>query len=155
MIKAKIIKLPPNLDTDQIIASKYLNTIEPEVLRLHCLEGVRDGFYKEAKGAVIVAGQNFGCGSSREHAALSLKYCGIKAIIAPSFSPIFLRNSINIGLYVILLDIYNEVIDGEELFFDTKNGLIKYKERIYNFPPYPEFLEKLLEKGGLLEYARV
>jgi 3-isopropylmalate/(R)-2-methylmalate dehydratase small subunit len=119
------------------------------------LEGVRENFYKEAEGAVVVGGANFGRGSSREHAPLAMKACRIKCIIAPSFSPIFLRNSLNIGLYTIFANIYEDVEEGEEIIVDIKRGLIKYKEKEYSFPPLPLFVQKIVECGGLLNYAKL
>jgi len=144
-----------NVDTDQIIPAEYLVTGDPKELGAHAFEKVREEFAGEAKeGDIIVATDNFGCGSSREHAPRALMGAGIKCVIAKSFARIFFRNSINIGLPLVEADI--EVADGETVEVDFEKGQVTNKATgaKADFPPLPDFLLKLMEAGGLVEYTK-
>ena len=147
-----------NVDTDVIIPARYLNTKDNQELARHCLEDIDKNFAPNVKeGDFIVAGYNFGCGSSREHAPIAIKASNIRAVIAKSFARIFYRNAINIGLVIIENDkIQDEIEENDVLELDIKNGLIKNvtKNKEYNFPPYPAEIQKLIQAGGLVEYTR-
>lgn len=147
-----------NVDTDVIIPARYLNSANEKDLALHCMEDIDKNFAKNVKkGDFIIAGHNFGCGSSREHAPLSIKASGIKAVIAKTFARIFYRNAINIGLVIIENDkIQNEVDEFDEIKIDLENGKIYNitKNKDYNFAPYPSEIQKLIEAGGLVEYTK-
>ena len=147
-----------NIDTDVIIPARYLNTQSKEELASHCMEDIDKSFSKNVqKGDFIVAGYNFGCGSSREHAPLAIKTSGIKAVIAKSFARIFYRNAINIGLVIIENDkIQDEVDIDDVLELDIDAGVIKNKtkNKSYTFAPYPKEIQKLIESGGLVEYTK-
>lgn len=147
-----------NVDTDVIIPARYLNTSVPKELASHCMEDIDSEFAKNVqKGDVIIAGENFGCGSSREHAPLAIKTCGIKAVIAKSFARIFFRNSINIGLVVLKCDnIADESSKNDEIQIDTQNGIIKNitTGKTYQTTVYSGSIKELIEAGGLVNYTR-
>ena len=147
-----------NVDTDVIIPARYLNTKSPDELKLHCMEDIDKTFSSEVKtGDFIIAGNNFGCGSSREHAPLAIKASGVKAVIAKSFARIFFRNAINIGLVIIENDkIQNEIEKDDVIDIDLTKGIIinKTKNKEYSFSPYPDEIQKLIEAGGLVEYTK-
>ena len=147
-----------NVDTDVIIPARYLTSANEKDLALHCMEDIDENFAKNVKrGDFIIAGHNFGCGSSREHAPLSIKASGIKAVIAKTFARIFYRNAINIGLVIIENDkIQNEVDEFDEIKIDLENGKIYNitKNKDYNFAPYPSEIQKLIKAGGLVEYTK-
>ena len=150
-------KFGDDIDTDVIIQGKYLVINDPEELAKHVFENIREDFAKNVKeGDFVVAGENFGCGSSREHAPLALKACKIEAVIAKSYARIFFRNAINIGLKVIECKETDKIDDGDELEIDYENNLIinKTKDETYPFNPIPDFLKEILEKGGLVNYAK-
>jgi len=156
-IKGKVWKFGDHINTDDIIAARYLNTTEEKELASHCMETIRPEFSKNVKkGDLIVAGENFGCGSSREHAPISIKGCGISAVIAKSFARIFLRNSINIGLPVIELKEADEINENDEVEIDFENGEIKNLTtgKTYKFPSYPEFLNEIIKHGGLMKWVK-
>jgi len=140
-----------HVDTDVIIPARYLNTSDPKELAAHCMEDIDPDFLKKIKpGDMIVAGENFGCGSSREHAPLAIKTAGISCVIAKSFARIFYRNAINIGLPIVVCD--GVFHTGDALEVDLAAGSIENRitgER-YTFPPFPEFLRKIIEAGGLM-----
>ncbi len=140
-----------HVDTDVIIPARYLNTSDPKELAAHCMEDIDPDFLKKIKpGDMIVAGENFGCGSSREHAPLAIKTAGISCVIAKSFARIFYRNAINIGLPIVVCD--GVFHTGDALAVDLAAGSIENRitgER-YTFPPFPEFLRKIIEAGGLM-----
>lgn len=145
------------MDTDQIIPAEYLTTGDAKKLAAHAFAKVRPDFSKEVKnGDVIVAGENFGCGSSREHAPRALLGAGIRCVIAKSFARIFFRNSINIGLHLIEADIYEQVDEEDEIEIQFDDGIIKNrtKNEEYQFKPLPEFMQRLLESGGLINYLK-
>jgi len=155
--KGRVWKFGDNIDTDVILPAKYCNTIDPKELALHCMEGIFPGFSgKIKKGDIIVGGENFGCGSSREVAPLSIKSVGISCVVAKSFGRIFFRNAINIGL---------PIFETEEIEKLGNNHLIQVdgeKGRIINLTtgnqikikPMPEFIRQIIEKGGLLAYIK-
>jgi len=147
-----------NIDTDVIIPARYLNTKDPKELAQHCMEDIDKNFSKEVKeNDFIIAGYNFGCGSSREHAPLAIKSSGIKAVIAKTFARIFYRNAINIGLIIIENDeIQKEVEKDDEISIDIANGKIfnKTKNKEYSFKPYPKEIQAIIESGGLVEYTK-
>lgn len=155
-IKGKVWKLGDNIDTDVIYPGKYLPIIDAEEMAKHTLEGVDEDFPKKIKkGDIIVAGRNFGCGSSREQAATSLKYAGIGCIIAKSFSRIFFRNAINQGLALVQSqDLLENVNEGDTITIDFFSGQIVTKDKTFSFPPLPEFIMKILEDGGLIEHTK-
>ena len=147
-----------NVDTDVIIPARYLNTPNAKELAAHCMEDIDKTFATGVKaGDFIIAGANFGCGSSREHAPLAIKTCGVKAVIAKTFARIFYRNAINIGLVIIENDqIQNEINKNDIIDIDLTKGKIynKTKEKEYSFSPYPDEIQKLIEVGGLVEYTK-
>jgi 3-isopropylmalate/(R)-2-methylmalate dehydratase small subunit len=154
-IKGKVWKFGANVDTDQIIPAEYLVTGDPFELAKHSFERARPEFAKEVKtGDIIVADENFGCGSSREHAPRALIGNGIACVIAKSFARIFFRNSINIGL--LLIECGVEAQDGDELVVDFAGGKIKNTKsgEAFDFKPLPDFLMKMMESGGLVEYTK-
>lgn len=154
-IKGKVWRFGANVDTDQIIPAEYLVTGDPAELAKHSFENARPGFSGEVRaGDVIVADENFGCGSSREHAPRALIGNGIACVIAKSFARIFFRNSINIGLMLIECDVAAK--DGDDLEVDFENGKIKNltSGATFDFKPLPEFLLNMLESGGLVEYTK-
>jgi len=153
----RIWKFGDNVDTDQIIPAEYLTTGDAKKLAAHAFAKVRPRFSKEVrKGDVIVAGENFGCGSSREHAPRALLGAGIRCVIAKSFARIFFRNSINIGLPLIEADIYERVDEGDEIEIRFEDGIItnRTKKEEYQFKPLPEFMQRLLKSGGLINYIK-
>jgi 3-isopropylmalate/(R)-2-methylmalate dehydratase small subunit len=157
-IKGRTWKFGDDVNTDEIIPARYLNTSDPHELALHCMEGKdREFASRMRKGDIIVAGKNFGCGSSREHAPISIKASGVGCVIAESFARIFYRNSFNIGLPIVESAEASKAISaGEEVEVDTGNGFIKNtsKGETYSIIPIPPFMEELVKKGGLLAYTR-
>lgn len=154
-IRGRVWRFGSNVDTDQIIPAKYLVTGDAGKLARHVFEHARPGFSERVRpGDVIVAGKNFGCGSSREHAPRALLGAGIACVVAGSFARIFFRNAINIGLPVVECDVDAE--DGEEVEIDFEKGVIKNltKNKRYAFKPLPEFLLNLLNSGGLIGYTK-
>ncbi len=149
-------KFGDDVDTDIIIQGKYLVINDPKELAKHVFENVRPEFSKDVKpGDFVVAGENFGCGSSREHAPLALKATGIEAVIAKSFARIFFRNAINIGLKVIECNT-DKIEDGDELKLDLDRNMVVNvtKGESYTITPIPDFLRSIIEKGGLINYAK-
>ena len=152
-IHGKVWKFGCNVDTDQIIPAEYLVMADPIELGKHAFEKVRPEFAGDVReGDIIVADENFGCGSSREHAPRALIGVGISCVIAKSFARIFYRNSINIGLPVVECDLTVE--EGDELTVDFENGVIKTNEKEYGFPSLPPFLLNLINSGGLVSYVK-
>ena len=147
-----------HINTDEIIPARYLTTDEEAELAKHCLEDLDVGFIKKVgPGDIIVAGEDFGCGSSREHAVWAIRGAGVKTVIAKSFARIFYRNAINNGFYIIESpDALDKIDDGDELEIDFKAGLIKDKTSGIDikFNPLPEFALEIIEAGGLLEHIR-
>ena len=157
-ITGNVWKFGDNIDTDVIIAARYLNSSDPQHLAKYVMEDsdTPDFANKVAKGDIIVAGENFGCGSSREHAPIALKAAGVAAVIAPTFARIFYRNSFNMGLPIFELPEALEIKEGEKVSIDMENGTITNTttEKEYKFTPIPEFMQELLSCGGLMEYAK-
>ena len=152
-ISGRVWKFKDNIDTDVIIPGKYLRTTDMSVFASHVLEGVDPGFSKKVKkGDIIVAGKNFGCGSSREQAPLALKHAGVACIVAESFARIFFRNAINVGLPIIEAKIDCE--EGEIIDIDLENGIIKTKNASYTGTKLPDFLREILADGGLVEHHK-
>lgn len=156
ILKGKAWKYGDDINTDLIIPARYLNTSDPNELAKHCMEDEDPEFPKKvAKGDFIVAGKNFGCGSSREHAPISIKASGVSAVIAKSFARIFYRNAFNMGLLILECNEADDISTGDELEVDTEKGVIKNltKNKSYQIKPIPPFMEELLASGGLMEYV--
>ena len=153
-----VIKYGDNVDTDVIIPARYLNTIDKAELASHCMEDIDKEFVNKVKpGDIMVAGANFGCGSSREHAPIAIKESGISLVIAKSFARIFYRNSINIGLAIVECPEAAEAIaDGHKVEADLDNGVITDLTTGEKFEtkPFPEFIQKIISAGGLIESIR-
>ena len=158
IIKGKVWKFKDNIDTDVIIPARYLNTSDPKELALHCMEDYDSEFVKKInQGDIIVAGRNFGCGSSREHAPIALKAAGVFCIIAQSFARIFFRKAINIGLPIFeSKEIAEQSSEGDFLEVDAVKGIIKNinKDRTYKLNPLPAFIQNIISLGGLREYIK-
>lgn len=151
----KCIKYGDNIDTDVIIPARYLNTSDHQELAKHCMEDIDTEFCNKAKTAnIIVAGSNFGCGSSREHAPVAIKASGIKCVIAKNFARIFYRNSINIGLPILECSEADKINENDELEIKFSEGKIinKTKNEEYEVTKFPEFMQKLIEDGGLMKH---
>ena len=152
--KGTVFKYPDNVDTDVIIPARYLNTPNAAELAKHCMEDIdADYVNKVQPGDVMVAGWNFGCGSSREHAPLVIKTCGTGCVIAKSFARIFYRNAINIGLPILECEAAAEEIQaGDQVSVDFDTGIITDHTtgRTYQAEPFPEFIQNIIKKGGLL-----
>ena len=153
----KIYKYKDNVDTDVIIPARYLNSFDAKELASHAMVDIDPTFASTVeKGDIIVAGQNFGCGSSREHAPLCLKTAGVKCVIAKSFARIFYRNSINIGFPIMECEEAADIIEkGDEVEVDFSTGVItnKTKNETYQSQPFPEFLQKMIDADGLVNYV--
>ena len=155
-MQGKVWKFGDNIDTDLIIAARYLNTSEPSELAKHVMEDADPEFVsKMSEGDIIVAGENFGCGSSREHAPIALKSAGISAIIAPTFARIFYRNAFNMGLPIFELPEANEINEGDTVKVDMAKGEVINitQAKRYKFTPIPEFMQELVDAGGLIAFA--
>lgn len=157
-IRGKIIKYGDNVNTDEIIPATYLVTVDPQKLGEHCMEGIDKDFVKKVKASpVVVAGRNFGCGSSREHAPLALKGAGVKCVVASSFARIFFRNAINIGLPIIESRECAENCQEKDLLeIDTDKGIIRNitQDKVFSICPYPEFIQKFIEEGGIDSWVK-
>ena len=155
IFEGKVIKYADNVDTDVIIPARYLNTIDKKELASHCMEDLDASFPERVKECnIIVAGNNFGCGSSREHAPLAIKESGVTLVIAKSFARIFYRNSINIGLAILECPEAAESIeDGHEIVADMDKGVITDKTtgKSFETKPFPAFIGKIIAAGGLME----
>lgn len=152
--KGKVFKYGDNIDTDVIIPARYLNTSDYQELASHCMEDIDPEFLNKVQpGDVIVANNNFGCGSSREHAPIAIKESGISCVIASSFARIFYRNSINTGLAILeCSEVYQKADAGDMLEVDFEKGTIwnSTKNQMYQAQPFPPFIKHIIEKGGLL-----
>ena len=150
-------KFGDNIDTDVIIAARYLNTSEPALLAKHVMEDTDPSFSsKVGKGDIMVAGENFGCGSSREHAPIAIKAAGVDIVIAKSFARIFYRNAFNTGLLILECKDTDKIAEGDKLEVSLDNGSIKNlsKNEEYKFEAMPEFMQELVKAGGLINYAK-
>jgi 3-isopropylmalate/(R)-2-methylmalate dehydratase small subunit len=146
-----------NINTDVILPARYLNTSDPTELAAHCMEDLDSSFLKKVKtGDVVVAGENFGCGSSREHAPVSIKAAGISIVIAKSFARIFYRNAFNVGLPILECPQVEGVGTGDLLEVDIDTGLIRNqtKKRDFQAKPIPPFMKEILESGGLMRWVK-
>jgi len=155
-ITGKVWNFGANIDTDVIIAARYLNSSDPEHLAKYVMEDADPEFpNKLQRGDIIVAGENFGCGSSREHAPIALKAAGVAAIVAPSFARIFYRNAFNMGLPIFELPESLEIKEGETISINLDNGIITNNttNKEYVFTPIPPFMQELIASGGLINYA--
>jgi len=152
--KGYVHKYGDNVDTDVIIPARYLNTSDPKELASHCMEDIDKDFAAKVKtGDIIVGGANFGCGSSREHAPISIKNAGVSCVIAKTFARIFFRNAINIGLAILECPEASERIEsGEEVSIDFDTGVITNlsKNETYQAEPFPEFVKQIIAADGLL-----
>lgn len=158
MIKGKAIKYGNNVDTDVIIPARYLSTSDPKELAAHCMEDLDKDFRnKISNGAIMIAGKNFGCGSSREHAPIAIKASGIGCIIAETFARIFFRNSINIGLPIMeCTEAAKDIEENDEVSIDVSTGIINNitKNKTYTAVPFPEFMQKIINADGLINYIK-
>ncbi|HIU69006.1 MAG TPA: 3-isopropylmalate dehydratase small subunit [Candidatus Scubalenecus merdavium] len=150
----KVHKFGDNVDTDVIIPARYLNSTDPKELAAHCMEDIDADFVNNVRpGDIVVAGANFGCGSSREHAPLVIKTCGVSCVIASTFARIFYRNAINIGLAILECpQAAAEIRGGDDVSVDFDSGLITNNTtgKTYQAAPFPEFIQKIIENGGLM-----
>ncbi len=156
-MQGKAWKFKDHVDTDLIIPARYLNTHDPLELAKHCMEDADPSFAgKVSKGDIIVAGENFGCGSSREHAPVAIKAAGVSAVVAKSFARIFFRNAINIGLPIVELSATDEINEGDILDIDVENGSLKNVTagKNYKIEPFPAFMKNIINKGGLVNYVK-
>ena len=158
MISGKVWKYGDNVDTDVIIPARYLNDPDPAALASHCMEDIDDTFAGSVnKGDIMVGGWNFGCGSSREHAPISIQASGVAVVIAASFARIFYRNAINIGFPILECpEAAAEINKGDEVEVDLETGSIvdKTSGKTYQANPQPAFIGKMIEAGGLLKYLK-
>jgi len=157
MIEGKAIKYGNNVDTDVIIPARYLSTSDPAELAAHCFEDLDPSFKDKVQaGDIVVAGTNFGCGSSREHAPIAIKGSGISCIIAETFARIFYRNALNIGLPIMECpEAARDIRDGDRVAVDLANGIITNITTgcTYKAAPFPPFMQELIEAGGLVKYV--
>ncbi len=153
IVRGRVWKYGDDIDTDVIIPGKYLRTTDVSVFAQHAMEGI-DPQFAPHEGDVIVAGKNFGCGSSREQAVLALKHAKIGCVVARSFARIFFRNAINVGLPIIQADVFDLVEKGDEIEVDVSTGLVKTSSRTVQGTKLPPFLQRILEDGGLIEHRR-
>ena len=153
-IQGKVHKYGDHVDTDVIIPARYLNTADPKELAAHCMEDIDKEFVKNVQpGDILVAGVNFGCGSSREHAPIAIKASGIACVIAENFARIFYRNSLNIGLPILECPAASKAIqNGDEVAVDFDTGVIENLAtcETYQAEPFPPFIQNIIQKGGLL-----
>jgi len=158
IIREKVIKYGNNIDTDVIIPARYLNTSREDELAAHCFEDLDENFKEKLKDRkIIVAGDNFGCGSSREHAPLAIKASGVKLIIAKTFARIFFRNAINIGLAVVpSVEASENISEGNEIEVDLDKGKIKdlTTGKTFTINPVPEFINGIIANGGYINYIK-
>lgn len=157
IIKGRVHKFGNDINTDDIIAAKFLVSTDARELGSHCMDNIRPNFSKRVhKGDIIIAGKNFGCGSSREHAPLAIQGCGIGAVIAKSFSGIFFRNAINIGLPFLECDCVTKISQGDVLEVDLSTGRINNlsKRKIYQTQAFPRFLQEIIKAKGLIEWVK-
>jgi 3-isopropylmalate/(R)-2-methylmalate dehydratase small subunit len=150
-------KFGDNIDTDAIIPARYLTTSDPKALAAHCMEDADPEFVKKISvGDIIVAGENFGCGSSREHAPIAIKTAGISCVVAKSFARIFYRNAFNIGLPIFeSRDLWDMIADGQEIEVDGDNGSIRILDTNrgpLRIEPIPPFMQELISDGGLMKH---
>jgi len=154
-INGRIWKFGDNIDTDIIIPAQYLAHTDPATLGKHCMEPLVPGFHEKVKhGDIIVAGYNFGCGSSREHAPIAISAIGIPLVIARTFARIFYRNAFNKGLALLETDIFDDVKEGDEIEVDLSAGIIRCGSIEKKAKPIPPFMVELVNAGGLMPYLK-
>lgn len=157
-LRGHVLKYGDHIDTDVIIPARYLNTTDPVELAKHCMEDAEDNFLGRVQpGDFIVAGENFGCGSSREHAPIAIKACGVSAVVAKSFARIFFRNSINVGLPILeSAEAAAAADNGDELEVELETGIIRNltKGTSYQAQAFPGFLRDIIDAGGLVPYVK-
>ena len=156
IFKGKAWKFGDNIDTDAIIPARYLNTSDPKELAKHCMEDADPAFVTKMKpGDMIVGGENFGCGSSREHAPIAIKAAGISCVVAKSFARIFYRNAFNMGLPIFeSRKLFDAIEEGREITLDSVHGLITVAgtDQKFSISPIPPFMEQLIADGGLMKH---
>lgn len=157
--EGRVFKYQDNVDTDVIIPARHLTSADPEQLKLHCMEDIDPSFVSRVTpGDIMVAGKNFGCGSSREHAPIAIKASGISLVIASDFARIFYRNSINVGLPIMECPEASEKIsDGDIICADFDTGIIENRTtgETYRAAPFPDFIKKIIDCGGLVPYTQL
>lgn len=158
ILTGKVFKYGDNVDTDVIIPARYLNSSDPAELAKHCMEDIDSNFAKEVEdGDIILGGRNFGSGSSREHAPLSIKAAGVSCVVAESFARIFYRNSINIGLPILVSkEAVDNIQPGAKIKVDLDTGIITDlgSGNTYQADPFPEYMQELIKAGGLIEKVK-
>lgn len=155
MIRGKVWRFGDHVNTDLIIAGRYLDNYDISSLASHVMEDLDPDFASRVqKGDIIVAGRNFGCGSSREQAPLALREAGVSAVVAESFSRIFYRNSINVGLVLVTSPEASSIEEGTELSIDLRSGSMEAEGQEMSFAPLPDSLLEILEAGGLVPWMR-
>jgi 3-isopropylmalate dehydratase small subunit len=156
IFKGKVLKFGDNIDTDAIIPARYLTTSDPRELAAHCMEDADPDFITRMKtGDIILGGENFGCGSSREHAPIAIKAAGVSCVIAKSFARIFYRNAFNTGLPIFeSKELGDAISEGEKVTVNSANGTITItnSNKIFIINPIPPFMEKLITDGGLMKH---
>ena len=157
-LKGKIHKFGNNINTDEIIPARYLNTCDPGELAKHCMEDAAPQFAKNVQeGDIIVAGENFGCGSSREHAPIAIKASGVSCVVAKSFARIFYRNAINIGLPIFTSpEAVKDLKNNDTAEVDATKGTVTKsgRKKAYDAEVFPEFIKEIIRSGGLMAYAK-
>ena len=158
VLEGKVWRYGDNIDTDVIIPAQYLNTFDPKELAKHCMVDIdKDSAQKVRPGDIMVGGKNFGCGSSREHAPVAIKACGVPVIIAASFARIFYRNGINVGLPLMEIgDNVERIHAGDKLSVDLSSGKIRdiTTGETFQAPPLPGFIQDIAKAGGLIQYVK-
>ena len=158
VLEGKVWRYGDNIDTDVIIPARYLNTFDPKELAKHCMVDIDKDFAQKVKaGDIMVGGKNFGCGSSREHAPVAIKACGVPVIIAASFARIFYRNGINVGLPLMEIgDNVERIHAGDKLSVDLSSGQIRdlTTGEAFQAPPLPGFIQDIAKAGGLIQYVK-
>ena len=157
ILQGRVHRFGDDIDTDLIIAARYLNTSEPAELAKHCMEDADPDFVKKVQpNDMIVAGKNFGCGSSREHAPIAIKAAGVSCVIAKSFARIFYRNAFNMGLLILECPDADKIEEGTELVVDADGGVIRDKVsgKAYRVTAIPPFMQDLLKSGGLISHLK-
>jgi 3-isopropylmalate/(R)-2-methylmalate dehydratase small subunit len=157
ILKGNVWRFGDNIDTDLIIPARYLSTSDPKELAKHVMADADPEFASKVKvGDIMIAGENFGSGSSREHAPIAIKSAGVSAVIAKSFARIFYRNAFNMGLPIFELKENDSILEGSKVQIDMENGKITdlNTDEVFEFTPIPEFMQELLQSGGLMSYAK-
>jgi 3-isopropylmalate dehydratase small subunit len=155
--RGRVFKFGDNIDTDAIIPARYLTSSDPVALAAHCMEDADPEFAKKVrKGDIIVAGENFGCGSSREHAPIAIKAAGVSCVVAKSYARIFYRNAFNMGLTIFeSADLWERISEGREIEIDADAGVITIlgsNQEPLHICPIPPFMQQLIEDGGLMKH---